>query len=244
MVGLVRRIALLAVVAIGVLAGCAQPSGKGELVKRYDENGNPYWVREDKPANAQANNTGPAKNEPGKPAANGDTTDPEFCLLPPDANPIAASGLKVGSAAPTWTLKDLRSDKKYSLADLHGRTVMLVFWASWCPACRFAAEENLRPLYNSNLSVKESKLAILGVGLNFNDDTAAAQKALAETKNYTWPLCYDDGGKVAEAYGIGVTPAVVVITPEGKVATFGLYRHDWASRLDAYLTQSCVAEAK
>ncbi|MCL4731965.1 MAG: TlpA family protein disulfide reductase, partial [Planctomycetes bacterium] len=120
--------------------------------------------------------------------------------------------------------------------------VMIEFWASWCPGCRTANEENLRPLFAANQASKDSNLAIIAIGLTFNDDTAAAQKAVADTKEYPWPLVFDEGAKVSDAYGVGVTPCVVVISPEGVVQTFGLYRREWAKHLDDYLKQNCVTQ--
>lgn len=232
------RMATLGFAALAGLSACSQPaaSGEGELVRMVDDNGNPYYVRRPAAANQpKADNT---------PKGNGAVTNPddEFCLVPPEAQPVAASGLKVGSKAPSWKLKTLDGSKEISLADFKGKTLMIEFWASWCPGCRSANEENLRPLYAANQASADSNLAIIAIGLTFNDDTAEAQKAVAETKEYPWALVFDEGAKVSDAYGVGVTPCVVVISPEGVVQTFGLYRREWATNLDKYLMQNCVTK--
>lgn len=232
--GMISRLFVCAALALLMLAGCAQPSsGDGELVRELDENGNPHYVRR-KPASNQPKGNSPATNKPKG-------TEEEFCLLPPEALDIAATGLKVGAKAPGWTLKTLDGDKSISLSDFKGKTVMIEFWASWCPACRMANDENLKQLWEHNQTVADSNLVIIGVGLNLNGDTPAAQKAFAETKEYPWPLVFDEGAKVSDAYGVGVTPCVVVVSPDGSVETYGLYRRGFAKSVDEYLKQQCVA---
>jgi len=225
---------------IASISSCANPgtSSEGELVRVYDENGSPYYVRRKAGDNQPKANNGPVANE----GNTGKTPEDEFCLVPPEAQPIAASGLKVGAKAPAWKLKTLAGDKTISLADYKGKTLMIEFWASWCPGCRTANEENLRPLFAANEASADSNLAIIAIGLTFNDDTAESQKAVADVKDYPWPLVFDEGAKVSDAYGVGVTPCVVVISPEGTVQTFGLYKREWAKNLDDYLKQNCVTQ--
>ena len=46
----------------------------------------------------------------------------------------ATSLLKAGSPAPDFTLNDL-DGKPVTLSSFRGKTVVLVFWATWCPDC-------------------------------------------------------------------------------------------------------------
>lgn len=242
--GLTSRLGLLALGAclLASLTSCGTPAASedGELVRMVDDNGNPYYVRR----KAADNSPQPKSNNTPKGNEGGTVTNPddEFCLVPPEAQAIAASGLKVGAKAPNWKLKTLDGSKEISLADYKGKTLMIEFWASWCPGCRTSNEENLRPLFAANQASADSNLAIIAIGLTFNDDTAEAQKAVAETKEYPWTLVFDEGAKVSDAYGVGVTPCVVVVSPEGVVQTYGLYRREWAANLDKYLTQNCVTK--
>ncbi len=109
--------------------------------------------------------------------------------------------------------------------------------------CRTTAEQSLAPLYQV-AQKPGSKLAILSVGLNFNDDTVEAQRAFLEAKGYSWPSVFDPDGSTAERHGVVGVPTAVVLDPEGKVVTFGYYKGDWAKRLDEFLKQNCVSAAK
>src|SRR5882672_12356649 len=50
-------------------------------------------------------------------------------------NHPADNGLKVGTFAPSFKLKD-NNDKDVSLSSYKGKVVLIYFWASWCKQCR------------------------------------------------------------------------------------------------------------
>jgi cytochrome c biogenesis protein CcmG/thiol:disulfide interchange protein DsbE len=51
------------------------------------------------------------------------------------ASGAARSGVVIGKPAPGFSLTTL-DHKKYSLADLKGKVIVLSYWASWCTPCK------------------------------------------------------------------------------------------------------------
>lgn len=121
-----------------------------------------------------------------------------------------AGGAAIGAVAPDFALADLDGNP-VRLADLHGRPVIVNFWASWCGPC---VEEF--PLLQGALDEHRSAgLAI--VGIVFNDRSEAA-RAFLRRMGTEWPAAMDANAAVANAYGVSAPPASFFIDREGRVA--------------------------
>ncbi|MGI8810891.1 MAG: TlpA family protein disulfide reductase [Acidimicrobiales bacterium] len=127
----------------------------------------------------------------------------------PSGDQVAATG-----AAPTFSTVDLQG-KPVRLADYRGRTVLLNFWASWCIPCR--KEFPLLRDVEGKI-VDGTEVAVLGIV--FNDDKVPAAAFMREQKA-TWPGLQDPGGRVADAYDVGLRPGIpvtVLIDRDGRLA--------------------------
>jgi len=76
-------------------------------------------------------------------------------------------GTELGKRAPAFTLEDLE-DEEVSLSDFLGNVVILDFWASWCPPCRYSMPH----LENLGASYRDQGLVVLGVNLDENRQDA------------------------------------------------------------------------
>jgi len=117
---------------------------------------------------------------------------------------------RIGTPAPAFALADL-DGKPVRLSDLHGRPVVVNFWASWCAPC---VEEF--PLLRAALATHgDSGLAIIGIVYR---DRSEAARAFMARMGATWPAAMDPGETVARQYGILSPPESYFIGRDGIVA--------------------------
>jgi len=225
------RTFLIAVFAgLLLVAGCHSSKGKD---KDQPANGCAAANTEPQP---KANETVNANNQPKDPE------DPEFCLLPPEARDDDLGGkLKVGSPAPEFALTDIQSGKEVKLADYKGKTVLLFFWASWCPYCKGMCKKDgsLQKFSAEIDAAGVTNFAILGVGTS-SDDSPETQGAFLKSNECTWASTHDTGAKVEGKYGVLGVPTAVLVDDEGKVLTYGTFRDPYRQQLLEYLKQECL----
>lgn len=121
--------------------------------------------------------------------------------------------IKPGTPAPDFKLKTPEG-KSLRLSQLKGKTVVLDFWASWCPDCRKDAPEVVR-LYQ-----QYHPKGIEFVGVSMDTDVEAWKKAIAD-----YGIAYPQVSElkkfretaIAQAYGVKWIPSMVVVGPDGKV---------------------------
>lgn len=117
-----------------------------------------------------------------------------------------------GPAAPDFSVVTLDGETN-SRASLAGRPALLVFWAPWCRVC----QRELPVLAEFARTTRPAPLRLLAIG--FADSRAnvdAFVKARADT--FVFPTAYDEGNRVAEAFGVTATPTFVLLDAAGRVA--------------------------
>lgn len=130
--------------------------------------------------------------------------------------PIDASDIPL----PTFTIADLGGEP-VSPSDFPGKTVLINFWATWCPPCR----DEIPELIELQNEFGDDSLQILGIALD--DRERVAEYAAKMGMNY--PVLVVEGGEgfdLMDAYGaqIGGLPFNIMIHPDGSVAM----RHEGA----------------
>jgi peroxiredoxin len=129
-----------------------------------------------------------------------------------------AASVKVGTAAPDFTLRAASDGKAVALKDLLARSkaVAVVFVATKCPVSN---------AYNTRMAALGKEYAVKGValvGINSNKTEPAGEvKAHAEKHGFTFPVLKDEGNKIADAYGATVTPEVFVLDPKRSLLYHG-----------------------
>ena len=122
--------------------------------------------------------------------------------------------IKTGTTAPDFKMKT-PDGKTIQLAKFaKGKTVVLDFWASWCPDCRKDAPEVVR-LYEAY-----RPYGVEFIGISMDTDLEAWKKAI-EQFGITYPQVSElkkfKETDIAKAYGVKWIPSMVVIGPDGEV---------------------------
>jgi len=124
-------------------------------------------------------------------------------------NPREVPSPLVGKAAPAFELPVLHdAQKRFTPADMRGKTWLLNVWASWCVSCREEhpvlvglAKRNLLPI----------------VGLNYKDRDDEAKRWLAQFGDPYTLSAVDADGRIGIDYGVYGVPETYVIGPDGVI---------------------------
>ncbi len=121
----------------------------------------------------------------------------------------------VGRPAPAFALAVVGGagadeHDRIDLSALRGRTVVLDFWASWCPPCRASV-----PALDAFAS---SHPEVIVVGVNVETDRRAGfVRGAHEDLGATYPTVHDEAGALQQAYGIQNLPTLLVVDGQGVV---------------------------
>ena len=115
----------------------------------------------------------------------------------------------VGSPAPEIALKDLQG-QEVKLSDLHGKIVLLNFWATWCKPCK----EEMPAMQASYDKLRDQGFVVLAV--NELEDTDKVIEHI-RTHGHTFLVVMDHDNRVANRYGVVGLPASFFIDRQGIV---------------------------
>jgi peroxiredoxin len=121
--------------------------------------------------------------------------------------PAAALAIETGTLAPDFTLKSLQG-KEVSLADFHGRVVLLKLATTWCPTCKELSAE----ISKVGKFLEEKNAVVLEVFVQ--DSPAMIKKYLGNTEHpMTFHALLDDG-QAYEAYNVYLIPRLLLVDAE------------------------------
>lgn len=123
--------------------------------------------------------------------------------------------------APEFTALDLHG-KSVSLKDLHGKVILLNFWATWCGPCHWEMTE-MDTLYHT---FKDQGFVVLAIALDAQGAKTVAP--FVKERQLTYPVLLDTGLKAARQYGIKGPPSTFLIGRQGELLGVALGPREWA----------------
>jgi thiol-disulfide isomerase/thioredoxin len=129
---------------------------------------------------------------------------------------VALGFFSAGHSAFAFTLKDT-TGHNHRLKDLHGKWVVVNFWATWCAPCIKEI-----PDLAAFAKAQGKKVRVLGVAMDWDEtenvtvDTAKI-KRFAKKAGHTYPLVLG-GEDTPTVFGeIQGLPTTIVYNPQGKI---------------------------
>lgn len=126
---------------------------------------------------------------------------------------VSPEDAQAGALLRSLNLPDAQGNP-YALASLAGKTVVLNFWATWCPPC----VDEMPELATLHQEISTRNGLVIGIGI----DSAANIRQFASTNRFPYPLLVGGmgGTELSRRFGnqVGALPFTVVIKPDGSVA--------------------------
>jgi peroxiredoxin len=121
----------------------------------------------------------------------------------------SAAAKDAARMAPDFTLADL-DGKPVKLSELRGKTVVIDFWATWCPPCEFQV-----PVLNAiHESWHDRDVVVLGISVD--TEGLDAVKPYAEKHGVRYTILLGNEA-LARDFGAPGFPALVVVGPDGAI---------------------------
>ena len=127
----------------------------------------------------------------------------------PTPRTILSTSSKGGEAAADFEVETFDGET-LRLSDLNGKVVVLNFWASWCPPCRWEM-----PFFETMWQeYRDQGVVFVGIAMS---DTLENVKAFAEEAGVTYPVALDTTTEISRAYEVLSLPTTFFIGKDGNV---------------------------
>ena len=121
----------------------------------------------------------------------------------------AVAGAVAGGVAPDFSLAT-SAGETITLSDLRGQTVIINFWATWCPPCL----EEMPAIQEIYDAYRDEGLVVLAIN---QDEPADRVIRFAEQHRLTFPLLLDPEFGVTDRYQVGLLPSTFFVDRSGIV---------------------------
>ncbi len=119
--------------------------------------------------------------------------------------------------APDFTMTLLETGEEVSLSDYAGQWVMVNFWATWCPPCRFEMPW-IQSVYEAR---QEDGFVVLAVNAGERVPPSMVEDTIRQFVDFmglTFPMLWGDNAyEVQRQWKVTGLPATFVVDPDGTV---------------------------
>lgn len=120
-----------------------------------------------------------------------------------------ADGESAAELAPDFTLPTLDGGT-VTLSELRGKTVIIDFWATWCPPCEYQVPE-LNAFYEAH---QGEPVEVLGISVDTEGPEAVSTWTTKHGVQY--PILLGDE-ELARQFGALGFPTLVIVMPDGTI---------------------------
>lgn len=155
--------------------------------------------------------------------------------LLPSAARADAVPWPTGLPAPALQATDL-AGRRWDLAALQGRAVLVNFWATWCPPC-LAELPSMQALADQH---GPDRLVVLCVNVR---ESAAKVGRFVQTTGLRLPVLLDTDGAITKAWNVNVFPTSVLLAADGQPSRRIRGEVDWTGpQAQAWVTPLLPAQ--
>ena len=194
-------IGIFLLIAVCLSLSCAQSSG--------GDNPTPTQTTGPVPTPTTSPDPPTATPEP-TPTPPSPTPEPTVTATPaPTPRTITTRVQRESKVAPDFEVETFDGET-LRLSDLNGKVVVLNFWASWCPPCRWEM-----PFFETMWQeYRDRDVVFVGIAMS---DTLENVRAFADEAGVTYPVALDTTNEIVRAYEILSLPTTFFIGKDGFI---------------------------
>ena len=196
-----KPVSIFLLLTVCLTAACAQSGGGGEPLPTQTTSSIPTETAAPDPPTATPEST---------PTSPSPTPRPTVTATPaPTPRTILSTSQTDAEAAPDFEVETFEGET-LRLSDLHDKIVVLNFWASWCPPCRWEM-----PFFETMWQeYRDRDVVFVGIAMS---DTLENLQAFAEEAGVTYPIALDTTTEIARAYEVLSLPTTFFIGKDGNI---------------------------
>lgn len=142
----------------------------------------------------------------------------------------------VGTTAPEFQAKDLRTGRRVTLADYRGKVVLLNLWATWCEPCRV----EMPSLERLSHRLGGTDFTVVAVSIDEEGDSVVT--AFARELGLTFDLLHDPTASIKRAYQATGVPESWVIDRDGVIIKKVIGASEWDGPVNETLIRRLIDE--